>query len=57
MTEIITLHWITNETVEVMAVDGGSVLNLGIYSRHELGWLAEHFRDLAESLDPQQEEA
>ena len=51
MIEIIELNWLSKETVEVMAVDGGSELNLGIYSRHELGWIAEHFRDLAEELE------
>jgi hypothetical protein len=55
MTEIIKLHWINNETVEVTATDGNSVLNLGIYGRHELGWLADHFGDLAYELDPQED--
>ena len=48
MIEIINARWISKETVEVTATDGNSVLNLGIYSRHELGLLAEHFRDLAD---------
>ena len=54
MTEIITQYWINKETVELTATDGRSVLNLGFYSRHELCLLAEHFRDLAEDLDPQE---
>ena len=54
MIEIIQLYWINPETVEVTATDDNSVLKLGIYRRHELGWLAENFRDLAEELDPQE---
>lgn len=55
MTDIIKLHWIDTETVEVTATDGNNVLNLGVYGKHELWWLADHFRGLAENLDPQEE--
>ena len=51
MTEIITLHWITKELVEVTATDGSSKLNFGVYTKHELELLAEHFRDLAEEIE------
>ena len=51
MTEFIDLRWLNKETVEVTATDGTSELYLGIYARHELGWLAQHFRDLAEELE------
>ena len=54
MIETIRLRW-RNKLVEVTAIDGNSVLDLGIYSKHELKLLAEHFRDLAEELDPQEE--
>ena len=51
MIEIIDLHWVNKETVELTATDGTSKLNFGLYSRHELGWLAEYFRDLAHELE------
>ena len=55
MNKIICLYWLNNETVEVRATDGSSELDLGLFTRHELGLLAELFRDLAEELDPQED--